>query len=302
MAFRPRRYEMTTEEIVRELLEKWRPRWNAPANDSVGVNSAREEGATTREEILNIIDRLGNERKIIYAPGVQAALDAAKARHPYNNFDVYAFENRVLDKCEELRFNIASVQDLSDIMSWLIENEDVPLSAQGRELQHQQRGIEQRTREINEITRNYTAGFKIRTPNGGAKVYDKDGFEIQFSSAGGRARPKDGGFDVMTDEEVTAIHAQVMDERRLRSFSKEELKNEIINPARQQKYEASGKSLGPNPAGVDLIDPNTGAIISDKRTLIRVINSSADATKRMLVRNGVTDRTLARRFEEILNS
>jgi hypothetical protein len=191
------------------------------------------------------------------------------------------------------------VANLRKVLQILIEEnpEALLLTPEATE---RQRRLEQRTREINQITNNYTSGFKIRTPNGGTRVYDKDGFEIQFSSAGGRARPRDAGFDEMTDEQVHSIYEQVAEQRRLQGLSKEALRAEI-NPVRQQKYESSSVSLGPDPAGVDLVDPNTGAVISDKRTLIRVINSSADATKRMLTRNGVTDRTLARRFEELLN-
>lgn len=293
------RHVMSTEDTVREVLRTERPRWNAQANVSFVVDAA--DGSINRARIRSEIDRLAAEGKLVRSPAVQAALDAAKAVHPYYSFDAHAFEIRVLDKAEELRFNIQSAKDLSDVMDWLIENESVPLSAEGREWQQNQRGIEQRTNEINEITHNYTSGFKIRTPNGGTKVFDKDGFEVQFSTAGGRAKPQGGGFDAMSDAEVHAIYEQVMEQRRLQSMSKEELRAEI-NPARQKKLEASSTSLGPNPAGVELIDPNSGAIISDKRSLIRVINSSADATKRMLTRNGVTDRTLARRFEELLNS
>jgi len=186
------------------------------------------------------------------------------------------------------------------VMDWLLEQQEVPLSEEGREAQQQQRDVERRTNEINEITKNYSAGFKIRTPNGGIKVYDKDGYEIQFSTAGGRSARVDGGFDSKTDEEIHAIYEQVTDERRLRSLSKEELKSEIINPARQQKYEAAGSSLGPNPAGVELV--LDGKVITTKRELINAINAHRDNTKRLLVRNGVTDRVLAKRFEEILNS
>ncbi len=290
-------HKMTTEDQVRWLLERNRPRWNAPANDSVVVNSA--QGSTTREDILRVIDRLGDERNIIYAPAVAAALQAAKNNHLYNSFDAFALEKRVIDKCEELKWDITSTQNLADVMSWLIENEGVPINSNGEELQQQQRAIEQRTREINEITRNYTAGFKIRTPNGGIKVFDRDGFEIQFSGSGGRAKPRDGGFDSMSDGEISAICEQIRTERRMRSMTKEGLKAEI-NPVRQQQYESSSTSLGPNPAGVELV--LDGKVITTKRELINAINSRNDATKTMLTRNGVTDRVLAKRFEEILNS
>jgi hypothetical protein len=202
--------------------------------------------------------------------------------------------------CAQKHYVRFEVANLRNVLLKIIEENPQELLLTPEATERQER-LEQRMNEINQITRNYTQGFKIRTPNGDIKVYDKDGFEIQFSSSGGRAKPRDGGFDAMTNEQVHEYYEQVLEQRRLKDLSKEELRAEI-NPVRQQKYEASSTSLGPNPAGVELIDPNTGAIISDKRSLIRVINSSADATKRMLTRNGVTDRTLARRFEELLNS
>jgi hypothetical protein len=168
------------------------------------------------------------------------------------------------------------------------------------EATERQRRLEQRAREINQITNNYKSGFKIRTPNGGTKVYDKDGIEIQFSSAGGRG-VKGGGFDEMTDDQIHSIYEQVTEQRRLQGLSKEQLRSEI-NPQRQKAFEASSVSLGSNPAGVELVHPDTGAIINSKRELIQAINSKADITKRMLTRNGITDRVLAKRFEFLLNS
>jgi hypothetical protein len=303
MTYRPR-YEMSTQDGVRELLEKWRPRWDAPANDAVVVDLI-EKTIATREEILNAIDRLGDERKIIYAPAVAEALQAAKNNHPYNSFDAYAVEKRVIDKAEELKFNIRSAGDLSDVMDWMVENEQVPLSAAGKEWRNQQHGIEQRTNEINSITKNYSTGFKLRSPNGAyhsMRVFDKDGFEIQFSSSGGgRTKPKGGGFDALSNEEVHDIYLEVTEERRLRGLSKNELKAEI-NPQRQQKYEASSRSMQPNPLGTQLINPDNGQVIDNKRDLIRFINSGRDNTKRLLQRRGETDKTLAKEFERILNS
>jgi len=143
----------------------------------------------------------------------------------------------------------------------------------------------------------------MRTQGGAysQKVFDKDGYEFQYSTAGGRTKPKGGGFDSMSDADVHAIYLQVAEERRLKGLTKDELKAEI-NPQRQQKYEASSRSMQPNPLGVELINPDTGAVISDKKSLIRFINSGRDNTKRLLQRRGETDKTLARAFEALLNS
>src|SRR5437870_8619591 len=99
------RHEVPNDERVRILLEDERPRYDTSANDSVVINSLGEN-IRTRKEILDIIDRLADGRKIIYAPGVSKALEVAKARHPHYSFDSHCFEKRILDKCEELKFNI----------------------------------------------------------------------------------------------------------------------------------------------------------------------------------------------------
>src|ERR1700688_3825144 len=177
MTYRPGyKEEVTNEERVRILLEDARPRYNCQANDSVIVGALTSqvygsESVLSRSEILSAIDRLADERKIIYAPTVQAALDAAKERHPLNDFRAQAFEKMILDKATELGWDLTSAQNLSDICDWLLENQDVPLTEKGREAQQQLRGVEKRTDEINQITNNYTSGFKVRTSNGGIKVY-----------------------------------------------------------------------------------------------------------------------------------
>src|SRR5579862_8751440 len=149
--YKPRNRELTLEEKIRQLLEGWRPRFNSPANDSVVVSAVKAENAESREDILRIIDRLGDERNIIYAPAVSAALRVAKARHPRYNFDSYGAEKRVLDKAEEWKFDLTSVVDLSDTMEWIIGIEHVPLSAFGKQSQQQQAAAEQRQRLLASI-------------------------------------------------------------------------------------------------------------------------------------------------------
>ena len=299
MSYRPSRYVMSNEEHVRRVLSTERQRWDAPANVSVIVSRLKEDATT--DEIRSAIDRLGDERRIILNPAVQAALDAAKERHLLNDFRAQAFEKMILDKATELGWDLTSAQNLSDICDWLLENQDVPLTEKGREAQQQLRGVEKRTDEINQITNNYTSGFKIRTANGGTRVFGKDGHEILFSSQGGRAKPRDAGFDGMSDDEISAICEQLRTERRMRSMTKEGLRAEI-NPAMKQAWIDKSKHLQPTPLGVQLINPDTRQVIDNKRDLIRFINSGRDNTKRLLQRRGETDKTLARIFESILNS
>jgi hypothetical protein len=297
MSYRPR-VEMSSQEMVRHVLKTERPLWDCLAND--GIVIPRIDGSVNRATIRNEIDRLASEGQLIHSPAVLAALEEARARHPLNDFGALAFQKIILNKATELGWDLTSAQNLSDVMDWLLEQQEVPLSEAGRAAQQQQRNVEQRTNEINEITRNYSSGFKIRTVNGGIRVFDKDGHEVQFSSSGGRAKPRDGGFDGMSDSEINLIYEQVTEQRRLQGLSREALRAEI-NPVRQQNYESSGNSLGPNPAGVELVTPD-GVVITSKRQLINFINAHRDNTKRLITRNGQTDKVLARIFESLLNS
>jgi hypothetical protein len=127
---------MSIGEMVRAELENNRRRYDARANDFFIIAAAK--GAITRIEIREVIDELAREGKLIYAPAVSAALAAAKARHKHYNFDAVAFDHRILDKAEEIKFDITNATDLGDVCEWLIENENIPLSAYGLEAQEQQ--------------------------------------------------------------------------------------------------------------------------------------------------------------------
>jgi hypothetical protein len=105
----------------------------------------------------------------------------------------------------------------------------------------------------------------------------------------------------MTDDEISQICEQLRTERRMRGMTKDALRAEI-DPNRKKAFEASSRSMQPDPLGTQLINPDNGQVIDNKRDLIRFINSGRDNTKRLLQRRGETDKTLARRFEEILNS
>ena len=130
--------EMTPEEAVREVLRTERPRWNAQANISFVVDGA--DGSVNFARIRAEVDDLAKREKLIYAPAVAAALQAAKERHPHHSFDTRGSEGRILDEAEKLKFDITSAADLGDICEWMISEPDekVPLSAYGREVQQQQ--------------------------------------------------------------------------------------------------------------------------------------------------------------------
>ncbi|HEY6128217.1 MAG TPA: hypothetical protein VIW23_08555 [Candidatus Acidoferrum sp.] len=136
--YRPR-VEMSIGEMVRAAFKNFR-RYDTPANDFKVVGAAKDKDAFARSEISGVIKQLALEGQLIYAPAVSAALQAAKDQHPYHDFRAKAFDERILDKAEEVGFDITSATDLTDICAWLIEekNERIELSAYGREYQQQQ--------------------------------------------------------------------------------------------------------------------------------------------------------------------
>lgn len=160
----------------------------------------------------------------------------------------------------------------------------------------------ERNRMIHELTAG--GNFTVVGPDGRKTGFDVDGRPIVFSSngtspIGGRGRESDPGFEGMDFAALKQFHATVMEQRRLQSLSPQELRREI-NPQRQQIFEASTASARPNPAGLELVTSD-GAVLRTKRELIRYINTDPANTKRLIQRNGRTDTTLARIFEQILN-
>jgi hypothetical protein len=160
---------------------------------------------------------------------------------------------------------------------------------------------------IRELTA--AGSFLVIRPSGEKVRYDTDGRPIEHSAngmtpVGGRGRPSDPGFAGMETDDLRSFYNTVMNQRRMQSMTKEELKAEI-NPARRQILEASSVSLRPpSTTGVELVNPDNGQVISDKRSLIRYINAGDRNTERLLKTgpNNSTDKAKAREFERILNS
>jgi len=163
----------------------------------------------------------------------------------------------------------------------------------------------ERERMIRELTAN--GSFVVVRPSGEKVRFDTSGRPIEFTAngmtpVGGQGRASDPGFDGMDFDALKQFYETVMEQRRLKSLSPAELRKEIA-PQRQKALEASSASLRPTPAGgVELVNPDNGQTISDKRSLIRFVNADRDNTKRLIQKNGVTVPALAREFERILNS
>lgn len=178
--------------------------------------------------------------------------------------------------------------------------EQLMLTPQARAQREDQADRERMVRELTSA-----GSFTVTRPDGQKVRFDVDGRPIEFSSSGmtpaaGRGRASDPGFAGMTTEQIRELHKTVLEQRRLQSLTPQELRREI-NPARQKIFEASTASARPSPNGLQLVNPDNGQPITTKRDLIRFVNADRDNTKRLIQRNGRTDPTLARVFEQILN-
>ena len=157
-----------------------------------------------------------------------------------------------------------------------------------RETRDREEAARERERRIAEITNNGTQGFTLRTPNGNKRVYNEKGAEIQFSTRSG-VRRDDDGFASMSNEDVAAIHAQVMEQRRQRSLSPSELRKEI-NTVRSQELAKVDGTVKQQPDAYVLRHPLTGKAFADKPELVAFLrNSPNDVISKMLMKNGRVD-------------
>ena len=155
MRFRPR-IEMSIEERVRDVLARWRPRYNARANDSIVLDHVQTVDLTNSgQAISTLVDQLAERGKVMYAPAVSEALEAAKRTgdNVNYNFNSFSFEKMVLDRAELEKFDITNAQDLADVMAALLyEGEAVPRSARGEQVRFETSQEKQRQGLIQRIT------------------------------------------------------------------------------------------------------------------------------------------------------
>lgn len=182
-------------------------------------------------------------------------------------------------------------------------------NVQGQEKQRQRSREQFQTNEskrlINELTNNGTQSFVVIRAGGARQRFDVEGRPIEFSQSGmtpkgGAGRSSDPGFDGMSLDQLRELHATVMEQRRLQSMSKEDLRA-VVRSQGSARFEAMMSSKIPSSTGIELVNPDTGAAILTRRDLINFINSARENTKRLLFLNGKVDPARARRFEEILN-
>ena len=201
------------------------------------------------------------------------------------------------------------VLDDSDALSFVIDQLGLEngweKNAQGQQQANEFSEQQERKRLINELTYGGKQSFVVIRPNCSRQRFDVEGRPIEFSQSGmtpsgGAGRLSDPGFAGMTTEDLRTLHANVMQQRKLQSMSKDDLRK-IVRTGGEARFEAATTSKLPQPQSVELINPDSGEAISNKTALIKFINLHRENTKRLIQKNGVTVPELARRFEEILN-
>lgn len=207
-----------------------------------------------------------------------------------------------------IRAAIAAGISLNDTQAVSDMTAEEPLFSQlaaSREHQEAVRAANSRQQMIDEITRNGTQGFTLMTQYGGRRVFDKDGYEVQYSSSGGRAKKKNGGFENMSDEDIRQIHAHVMEKRRAIEMAKDgtlaKHTQQLGKEHYQQKFNGDPGSNQPKPAAAAVLtDPRNGQPIMRRIDLINYINSSRDALAKLVKPRGVTIFERARAVDALL--
>lgn len=205
--------------------------------------------------------------------------------------------DEAIERAQQRLFTLDAATDWCNLINKLGKQQSWQMKA---EVQAQFEDSSARSSMIAKITNGGTSGFKLRTQYGGIRVFDKDGYEVQFSSAGGRSRDRVGGFENMSTDQIRETYNAVVGARQLKDMPVEDLRK-MVRENGQQAFERSTVSARPASSDVELLDPN-GFPIETKRELIQYINSSKDATRKLLMRNGKIDPARARKFERILNS
>jgi len=173
------------------------------------------------------------------------------------------------------------------------------------EREAQVRAANSKQQMIDFITKNGTSGFSLTNEYGTNKrQFDKDGFEIQFSSSGGRGPKGTSLFD--DDTNLHNAYNQIVAKRQAIELHNQGKLGQHVDQQAKQRYEnrfhADPTTGAPiNASTKQLIDPRNGLPFTSKQQLVSYINSDRQATARLLQRNGRVDPELGREFECILN-
>ncbi len=154
---------------------------------------------------------------------VDIAFGEAEREHPDYDFTSTAIVRRVLEKVRSLEWNTSDPRDLSDTMSWLIANEGVPLSAEGRRKEQQradareaQAQADHRARVIANITKGKNQ-FPRWSPQHG-KVVNVDSAML----------------NALTDEQLKAMDEEVAALRQQRFDMDRDQQRELLHEVSNQ--------------------------------------------------------------------
>jgi len=304
-----RRVEKTLDEIIEEHL-RTEPLFlysGVVANVKLGVqaveqNEIDEEHHRWRGDVVRaVLEQCAARGMFAQNGNYIAALDAVYTQFPQKGRT--EANNRVIISAagaHQVPFDAEHLIDLVALPEvWATLHDS-------RGCLEQRQSNQQREWMIHEITRGGTQGFTLMTQYGGRRVFDKDGYEVQYSSSGGRAKKKLGGFENMSDEEIQQIHTHVMEKRAaIAAATNGTLKKQVNQLGKdhyQGKFHGDPGSRTPANAAAVLVDPRNGQPISSRLGLIAYINSSNDALARLVKPRGVTIRERALEVDRLLGA
>ena len=243
---------------------------------------------------------LGKAHELTANPEIRAALDEVYRRYPRFLYGP-ANDGLIIEAAAKHQINF----DAQSLLDLVVLPEVWGSLALSQEFRDQQSAAKERERMINDLTKGGTSGFTILTPYGSRRNYDRNGYEITFSSSGGRSTKKNGGFENMSDDQIREIHTHVLEKRRLIGMAEQgtlaaHARNEGQKRLEERFHGDPSAYKSPMPTSetqaVVLVDPRNGNAITTRKQLIAYITSDRNALA-LLVRNkqGVTipERALA---------
>jgi hypothetical protein len=150
---------------LRSLLRSPASRYSDWGNDAlIGLLEQKVAEQGIGSDTKKLIAFLETEIDINYntlTPLVSIAYGEAEHLHDDYDFTSTALVRRVLEKTRELEWNTQNPTDIADVMDWLIKNEGVPLSAEGRRREQQRADAKEekaKTDYINSVVQNICRG------------------------------------------------------------------------------------------------------------------------------------------------
>lgn len=237
-AARAARYSRSRDGGLR--ISKSDPEW--PQNSAEAIRDAlnREKSPfATDADLRMLVDRLFTDESKLYNLGnlntaavarvaqemfaqsqiglcapARAAYQDAQNQHSDYDFSPVAFQFRIFEKLRELDWDCLNTTDVADVMAWMIENEGVQLSTQGRQ-----------TKEAKELG-NAIQVVKTRILGG------KDKWP-QWDPQHGQVMWRDASLlDSMSAEELNRTDDEVATLRRQTKMTSGELREELRSKAK----------------------------------------------------------------------